>query len=204
MRSLFILPILSLLACSSPEPELQPKDQYSHTVQIVTDDGKVHYEIEINIPSFLDTTFTWVDHTDHHCGAKRKIRYQSAELEVEMETGFFHEPSPEHIQRLTIEHNEYSDCLESSDMTMREIIRYSRETELGDLGKYSTTYDSLFIDEIPFLKSSGEKFGIRTTTYSTLSPIFSFVIESNMENDSAFFQAVESTIENAQIRRIQH
>ncbi|NVK04146.1 MAG: hypothetical protein HWD92_04960 [Flavobacteriia bacterium] len=156
--------------------------------------------MRFHLPPEMDTAFTWVDRSDNRGDACRKFRFQSSGLPVEMESGFFHtEPSPDSIQRMTVIHHEYEEWMDSIQPSISKQAEVHFNMNSAEINDFKAEYDSVSISGVPFLKIEMERQGMRQLEYVCFTPLIYIRVESNLEDDAAFFDEIMDTIERARI-----
>ncbi len=60
--------------------------------------------IEIELPTYFDTTFTWYHFSDYTCSEIKKYRFQPSNIEICQETGWLYQCNPKEKISFTVEH----------------------------------------------------------------------------------------------------
>lgn len=110
--------------------------------------------VELKLPSYYDTLFTWIHYSD--CGdacARVKYRFQKKDLPVFKETGFHYEPLKDSVCQLTISHLKLMKPLLIADTTLpaQYIVKLKNET-------FESRFDKFLIDTI--LKVDDKNFAV--------------------------------------------
>lgn len=117
------------------------------------------YNISINLPIELDTTYSWIDTSDNLCSDMKKYRFSNNGYPCYMENGFSDYDTRDSICELTIEHNNNFICKSNNEIWDNSILKIKEKLKLGLVA------DSLEISRVATSNINGRKYLITQYKY---------------------------------------
>ncbi len=109
------------------------------------------HQIEVNIPTELDSFYTWVDYNDTGCGCRRRYRFSSSKQPIFQESGFFQLEHPDSSYRVTFSHYYYPDCFGQWKVDLDHIVAfYKKGAEMDSVDLKVFSAKRININGIPF------------------------------------------------------
>lgn len=125
--------------------------------KIITQNHK--YNISINLPIELDTTYSWLDTNDNLCSDTKKYRFSDNAYPCYMENGFADYDTRDSICEITIEHSNNFICKSNNENWDNSIIKIKEKLKLGLVG------DSIEITRVATSNINGRKYLISQYKY---------------------------------------
>ena len=106
--ALVILISCFLWNCSEPSPD----NGVERTIELANGLSTMN----IWLPQRFDTSFTWLDASDHSCGDKTKTRWADSRYSIEKENGEFYFSKFDSLYQFTVSQNTNPDCRVPADV----------------------------------------------------------------------------------------